>query len=623
MKSNWPPGVDASARRLRTHHYLRLPDWRSAASLLRSTYEPRFGFGLPIQADAEVNHAWAAPPGGVIPVTDATDQIDQVHSFSIHSFNRVPDHPGTFQFQNSWGEEWGDRGLGYLTPQAFDRYILQSYFAEGTWIEPPIQDLEGVRCLLWKTVPDGDEGRGVHGREIVDCATGRRLAWAFARSTARYLELDEFVVWPEERGHGYGSKLAEMVRELSTDTGKPIRAWVPYPDAEDQNEATLNAAMRLLGLHLHESPTRAASYVGLLDPPVDTDIRRFLPPRATSSHEKLTPPSSAVAGPPPETDDGRVVCVWYATDRKAIDPVEEATSYGSDRDTEVHYGTVQVTVPRSHRFGSLGSNWVRRWLWTGDDRLKVANRRQIESREFWSSLSGALSLSEGDSLAYIHGYNVGFDQAALRAAQLAADLKVAGETAFFSWPSRGTYLGYPVDAATITASEAAIAEFLTDFAARASPNRLHVIAHSMGNRGLARALQRITQHATGLFGQLILAAPDIDAGLFRSLAEAYRRASERTTLYASPADLAVWMSDWLYDSPRAGFTPPITVVEGIDTIVVPRFDLLHMGHNYYAEAAGVLGDIFSLMRSGSPPDRRQRLKYVGTDAKLAHWRMLS
>ena len=58
--------------------------------------------------------------------------------------------------------------------------------------------------------------------------------------------------------------------------------------------------------------------------------------------------------------------------------------------------------------------------------------------------------------------------------------------AFYSWPSLGTTLGYTADEATIEASEPFITEFLSRFAAESGARRIHIIAHSMGNRGLLR-----------------------------------------------------------------------------------------------------------------------------------------
>jgi hypothetical protein len=67
--------------------------------------------------------------------------------------------------------------------------------------------------------------------------------------------------------------------------------------------------------------------------------------------------------------------------------------------------------------------------------------------------------------------------------------------------------------------------------------QVHVIAHSMGNRGLLRALQRIAANAGTRgkvkFDQVLLAAPDVDRDLFLNLARLYPEHAERTTLYAS------------------------------------------------------------------------------------------
>jgi esterase/lipase superfamily enzyme len=143
-------------------------------------------------------------------------------------------------------------------------------------------------------------------------------------------------------------------------------------------------------------------------------------------------------------------------------------------------------------------------------------------------------------------------------------------------------------------------------------------------------MQRIqgdaAQRARVRFGQVFLAAPDIDADVFRDLAQVYLDLAERTTLYASPRDRAVAMAQWLYDAPRAGFTPPVTIVDGIDTIEVPamrEFSLLDLGHSYFAEAAGVLHDMFDLLRRNATPRERQRLDQQSTPDGQVYWRVFA
>jgi tetratricopeptide (TPR) repeat protein len=91
-----------------------------------------------------------------------------------------------------------------------------------------------------------------------------------------------------------------------------------------------------------------------------------------------------------------------------------------------------------------------------------------------------------------------------------------------------------------------IAGLRQDLQAHCGAEKVYVIAHSMDNRGLLRALQRIAAQAQTLgqvkFGQIFLAAPDVARDLFLDLARLYPAHAERTTLYASNGDLPVHLS---------------------------------------------------------------------------------
>jgi esterase/lipase superfamily enzyme len=145
----------------------------------------------------------------------------------------------------------------------------------------------------------------------------------------------------------------------------------------------------------------------------------------------------------------------------------------------------------------------------------------------------------------------------------------------------------------------------------------------MGNRGLLRAIDRIASKAAVQaavpFNQIVLAAADVDHDTFRNLAVAYQRVAKRTTMYVSAKDRAVGVSRWLHDYPRAGFTPPILVVPGIDTINVSNLDLMGFGHGYVAEARDLLQDMHRLIRNGSPPGQRFGLKKAVTEDGATYW----
>ena len=53
-----------------------------------------------------------------------------------------------------------------------------------------------------------------------------------------------------------------------------------------------------------------------------------------------------------------------------------------------------------------------------------------------------------DAFLFIHGYNVTFEGAARRTAQMAYDLGFNGAAVFYSWPSQGTPTAYTIDEQT-------------------------------------------------------------------------------------------------------------------------------------------------------------------------------
>ena len=326
--------------------------------------------------------------------------------------------------------------------------------------------------------------------------------------------------------------------------------------------------------------------------------------------------------------EGLTYTVWYGTNRQPVDPGDSSKGYSSERGTKIHLGACQVFIPHHHRIGSTGSSWWRRLITGVDDRLRITGLGELSPAMYWSRIStqlASLKPTEREALVFVHGYNVSFRDAALRAAQLGTDLAVRGAMAFFSWPSRGTVRSYTADEASIEASERAVTEFITMFAKRSGASKVHIIAHSMGNRGVLRAVNRIAasaQRETGIsFDQIILAAADVDADTFRDLSSAYARVSRRTTLYVSAQDRAVEASRWLHNFPRAGLTPPIMIVPRIDTISVTGVDLTLLGHGYVAEAREVLTDMYYILRHGSAPQNRFGLRPAQSPEGRRYWQI--
>lgn len=326
-------------------------------------------------------------------------------------------------------------------------------------------------------------------------------------------------------------------------------------------------------------------------------------------------------------DGGTVFPVWFGTNRKP----DGLGGFGTARHDRTTRGRAEVFVPEGHRFGEIGTRFWQKLLRFDlrDDTLRLQQLSTL-SHDAWlvelqQTMRDAVAAGEpSHALVFLHGFNVTFKEAAIRAAQIGMDLAVPGATAFFSWPSRGKVVDYPVDEASIEASEQVITDFLVDFTARCGAQKVHIIAHSMGNRGLLRALQRIAANAETRgkvkFGQIFLAAPDVDRDLFLNLAALYAEHSERTTLYSSDGDLPVHVSSKLHDAARAGYFVPYTVAPDMDTVAVPDFDLDLLGHSYFAQAEALLYHMRDLMLNGKATVTTNRL-LPETENDLSFWRL--
>ena len=318
--------------------------------------------------------------------------------------------------------------------------------------------------------------------------------------------------------------------------------------------------------------------------------------------------------------------VWYGTNRAPLDKDHLKIGFSEERDGVLRYGMACVHVPKSHSFGSVGSWWVTRLVKGTDDRLTIESINPLERDQFIRLLKDSLeSTGEGPrkALIYIHGYNVTFEEAVIRAAQIGYDLKVEGITAVYSWPSKGSLLGYAADEATVESSEQFAKEFLELVALQSGAEEVDVIAHSMGNRALLRAVSELApamKRAGKKFGQIFLAAPDVDVDTFKQLAHVYPYISRRKTLYVSSGDLALKASAVVHGGySRAGFYPPITSLPGIDTVQVSNVDLTVLGHGYFSTLEPVLHDMFDLMRSNLAPHDRIRLRPRPSETSPRYW----
>jgi esterase/lipase superfamily enzyme/tetratricopeptide (TPR) repeat protein len=325
----------------------------------------------------------------------------------------------------------------------------------------------------------------------------------------------------------------------------------------------------------------------------------------------------------------REVPVLFGTDRKRDTTSKLSVVFGGERDEKLSFGLVIITVPEpSGSVVTEARHLATHCIQVVDDQQIVEEAvHQVDDAKVYPS----------QALVFVHGYNTSFEDAARRAAQIAYDIKFDGATFLFSWPSQGRLLEYFRDSDSVEIAVDHLRDFLKKIVAEAKVTKIHFIAHSMGNMVLLRTLERVAREDAnlhGLIGEIIEAAPDVDAVVYRHMIEAINpeasnpTASHKVTLYAAHVDWALWVSGWIRGLARAGYVgkdQPL-IVAGVDTIDITSAgtSLFDMNHDLYASNPILVADMRRIIEKGEwPPDKRTKeFESVTSKDGKTYWRLL-
>lgn len=306
----------------------------------------------------------------------------------------------------------------------------------------------------------------------------------------------------------------------------------------------------------------------------------------------------------PETEYFAVP-VLYATDRERTGDASPRLAYGAGRG-ELTFGVAEVSLPRSRRRALPAPAWWR--LETAEDLARhvvLLRADGLERPAFTAELRQTLGrAARPEALVFVHGYDVSFEDAARRAAQLAADLDLQGVPILYSWPSEGRAHRYTADELNVEWTVPHFQELLRLVAAEGGARTVHVVAHGMGSRALVRALTAPEARLEPL-GQVVLAVPDMDRETFRGLVPRLQGRAARFTLYGSAADRSLDAARLVHSQPRAGEPEGSAALgAGLDVVDASAADT---GLASPAETGGrpsILDDLAALLRHGLPPGRR-------------------
>jgi len=250
------------------------------------------------------------------------------------------------------------------------------------------------------------------------------------------------------------------------------------------------------------------------------------------------------------------------------------------------------------------------------------------SREFVREIETRLARSPvKDIFIYVHGYKVNFENPLLVASEMWHFLGYEGAFIAFSWPSTPARLAYLKDIETARVSAWGLRRLLEFLAQETSAERIHIVGYSAGTRVVLTTLYELAlihqrdseseaRNATRL-GNVILIGSDVDTGTFASyIIDGLLRVQDRLTIYTSPSDKALHLSERIFAHRRIGEILPGTLDERmhefatsssrfalIDVADADNFDEGH-GHAYFRKSPWVSSDILMTLRYGLAPAER-------------------
>jgi esterase/lipase superfamily enzyme len=218
------------------------------------------------------------------------------------------------------------------------------------------------------------------------------------------------------------------------------------------------------------------------------------------------------------------------------------------------------------------------------------------------------------------------------AVQVANKMNYTGDVVVFAWPSLGSLspANYVADAAAADASKAAFSQLLAALQASQPVDRIDVIAHSLGNRVVIRAL--LAADAPAKLGQLVLCSPDVERTEFKQSIPKITSLLKGATLWASNNDNALLVAPTFGGGEaRAGL-----IEAGGEPIVLPQLatiDVSHetalfaLNHNAYIQVSDLFTDLAQVFDPGAirpwlNPAKRDHYIPTQTTDTQTYWKYM-
>ena len=275
--------------------------------------------------------------------------------------------------------------------------------------------------------------------------------------------------------------------------------------------------------------------------------------------------------------------------------------FSNDLHHQTKYGSCLVLASGRRTVGEITASEN-----TINTSLKVLQATSFDKQQFFAKLQENKNNTLATPLIYVHGFNTKYEEAVLRASQLAYDLKYQGPVIVFTWPAGSVGEGfdevmlkktYQINKINAIGSINPFIEFLQEMQKQGI--KANFMVHSMGHQIVLTALHQIgqqsnqsttnetaTQNTLTTSGQIIqelfLLAPDYEANLFQQNLATIKPLANRITLYCSQNDKALSASKITNNNQRLGECIKIND-PNLDVINVTNIDnsLTGLGHSYF------------------------------------------
>lgn len=420
-----------------------------------------------------------------------------------------------------------------------------------------------------------------------DALSQAQIEWlaAFAGGLKRLLPVREPKVFLRFAADGIDNA-AWLVRQLRTQVGisveaiEPNRGELPALNANDRLLIAISDAV------FEFAEWRNQHWPGVLPAQLDPIALMFAKSsRFTASQERanirtvsfaqdreralhelagllgVTPavPVQETASPLAE----RTVSLVYVTDRAPLpEPTRRGTHYGTQAQDDLDAGRCTVSVPLSHAVGELETpSLLRLQLTARPDKHFVVQKTEPLAKRVLGRRGQLLGLLTPSSpvLVYVHGFNLDFEHAVMRAAQISFDLGMP--VLAYCWPSQGTVSGYLADRDAATRSAQHLAALLHELPPHTGP--AYLWADGLGAQLVVDTALHKSPPPTLL--QLVFTRADVAAQTFAAVAMRLSSMSVSVTHYVSTRDLATSLAGQVHGAERAGnAVRPIPDVHVID-----------------------------------------------------------